>query len=140
MIPNDKYTSKGQIFILCFITCFLHMKSTIKLKLFDLAILGNLWCHNPSLIESPSVDCIICKLFQSLQFLIHIPPNTCTFFAKFKLKVRHNILQFSRFQLLSIEIMQKLTFLINKLVYFSKIFQMKYRGSSISRVSNSTNF
>ena len=55
MIPNDKYTWEGQKFILCFITCSLHKKSTIKLKLFDVAISVNFWCHNPSLIESPSV-------------------------------------------------------------------------------------
>ena len=57
MIPNDKYTWEGQKFILCFITCSLHKKSTIKLKLFDVAISVNFWCHNPSLIESPSVYC-----------------------------------------------------------------------------------
>jgi hypothetical protein len=31
MIPNDKYTSEGQIFILSIVTCSLHMKSTINL-------------------------------------------------------------------------------------------------------------
>jgi hypothetical protein len=31
-IPNDKYTWEGQIFILGFVTCSLHMKSTIKLN------------------------------------------------------------------------------------------------------------
>ena len=30
MIPYDKYTWEGQIFILSFITCLLQMKSTIK--------------------------------------------------------------------------------------------------------------
>ena len=55
IIPNDKYTCEGQKFILCFIICSLLTKSTIKLKLFDVAISVNFWCHNPSLIESPSV-------------------------------------------------------------------------------------
>ena len=55
IIPNDKYTCEGQKFILCFIIYSLLTKSTIKLKLFDVAISVNFWCHNPSLIESPSV-------------------------------------------------------------------------------------
>ena len=58
MIPNDKYTWEGQKFILCFITCSLHKKSTIKLKFFEVAISVNFLCHNPSLIESPSVLCV----------------------------------------------------------------------------------
>ena len=32
MIPNDKYIWEGQIVILSFVTCSLHMKSTIKLN------------------------------------------------------------------------------------------------------------
>ena len=66
MIPNDKYTWEGQKFILCFITCSLHKKSTIKLKLFDVANSVNIWCHNPSLIESPSVQLELLWLIQGL--------------------------------------------------------------------------
>ena len=48
MIPNDKYTWEGQIVILSFVTCSLHMKSTIKLKFWQilgfLAFLG--FFHN----------------------------------------------------------------------------------------------
>ena len=55
IILYDKYTCEGQKFILCLIIYSLLTKSTIKLKLFDVAISVNFWCHNPSLIESPSV-------------------------------------------------------------------------------------
>ena len=66
IIPNDKYTCEGQKFILCFIICSLLTKSTIKLKLFDVAISVNFWCHNPSLIESPSVQLQLLWLIQGL--------------------------------------------------------------------------
>ena len=36
IIPNDKYTWEGQIFILCFVTCSLHMKSTKKLNFYKI--------------------------------------------------------------------------------------------------------
>ena len=82
MIPNDKYTWEGQKFILCFITCSLHKKSTIKLKLFDVAISVNFWCHNPSLIESPSVYCrtgYLCRLGFSYYFAVLCSISLCCF-------------------------------------------------------------
>ena len=83
MIPNDKYTWEGQKFILCFITCSLHKKSTIKLKLFDVAISVNFWCHNPSLIESPSVPCVKMRWDK---FWTIIPTKTLSVIEEFKVR------------------------------------------------------
>ena len=55
MIPYDKYTWEDQIFILSFITCFLQMKSTIKLNFSKFELWWKNQSNDLSLIRSATV-------------------------------------------------------------------------------------
>ena len=55
MIPYDKYTWEGQIFILSFTTCLLQMKSTIKLNFGKFELWWKNQSNDLSLIKSATV-------------------------------------------------------------------------------------
>ena len=55
MIPYEKYTWEGQIFILSFTTCLLQMKSFIKLNFSKFSLVMKNQSNHLSLIRSATV-------------------------------------------------------------------------------------